>query len=105
MSTVWITNGEIVKRVSADELPAYELKGFVRGKKRNGETIVAWNKGKTRETDSRVASYLTTRPSRYKKQDKTILLTNDMKLFFDGNQRKWYLKDSNDKIISEEVKL
>lgn len=58
-----MTNGEINKMVTLDEVEDYKSKGFYFGKTCN---IVAWNKGLTKETDERVMKYTTSRNKHFK---------------------------------------
>ena len=64
MKRIWVTNGNEVHRILESELDTYINKGFVRGKKKDGVEIKAWNKGLTK-ADPRVKAYTDNKPKTY----------------------------------------
>lgn len=68
MSKIWVTNGIEIHRIDEHDLLYYINKGYKRGKKRDNDVIIPWNKGLTAE-DPRVASYVTNKPKNYKKHN------------------------------------
>lgn len=64
LGKISITNGDKNKMVFPDELETYELQGWYKGKTMKNSS--AWNKGLTKDTDSRLAKMSEERKQRFK---------------------------------------
>ena len=97
---LWVTDGSNLKKIDPDELNYYLSIGYRRGKKLDGKSIQAWNKGLTVDNDKRVKTYVAKKPKKYKK--KTICFKNGHILVFD-EQKVGTRYDSNGQLIDTTV--